>query len=436
MAPGAGRGHAGGMNDTQHPGERPDATAGGPTEEPTRGSTEREGPRVTRSEVADLGRLRRTVHDRHVAGVAGGLGRHLDVDPLLLRVAFVVLVFFGGSGLLLYLAVWLLVPEEGTERAAIELDARSRRLGLLVAGGLAVLLALGDTWNGWGFPWPLALVAVVVFVLVARRRDPRSQPAPAAPTDGSTTGPAAGPAGPAGPTEPAGPTGYYWAPPPSGTATTPPEWAGPPAGPPPDPRRRGPVLFWAVLALAVLAAGVLGLVDVSGYDVPSAAYPALALGITGLALVTGAWWGRAGGLIALGLLLLPVLAATTLVDHYEHERRHAPTEAADLREEHFLPAADLVVDLTEIRDPDELDGRTLRLGVGTGRIEVLLPADVDARVRAEVGGPGRAEVLGRESEGSGNTVLTGTHDGGAEAPEIDLETWMGAGEVVVRVEEE
>ena len=66
-----------------------------------------EGPRVTRDEVRDLGRLRRSRTDRKVAGVAGGLARHLDIDPVILRVAFVVLVFFGGAGLILY-AAWVL----------------------------------------------------------------------------------------------------------------------------------------------------------------------------------------------------------------------------------------------------------------------------------------------------------------------------------------
>ena len=61
-----------------------------------------------------------------MAGVAGGLGRHLDVDPTILRVLFVVLVFFGGAGLLLYGALWLLVPEEGTEHVG-DLDQRVDR---------------------------------------------------------------------------------------------------------------------------------------------------------------------------------------------------------------------------------------------------------------------------------------------------------------------
>ena len=76
-----------------------------------------EGPRVSRDDLTDLSRLRRTVGpDRKIAGVAGGLARHLDVDPLLVRVLLVVLSIFGGAGLVLYLALWLFVPEDYTDR--------------------------------------------------------------------------------------------------------------------------------------------------------------------------------------------------------------------------------------------------------------------------------------------------------------------------------
>ncbi len=77
------------------------------------------GPRVTRDEVRDLARLRRSRTDRKVSGVAGGIARHLDIDPLLVRVAFVILTFFGGGGLLLYGVAWVLVPEEETGDSVI-----------------------------------------------------------------------------------------------------------------------------------------------------------------------------------------------------------------------------------------------------------------------------------------------------------------------------
>ena len=89
--------------------------------------------------MKDLGRLRRSVTDRHVAGVAGGLARHLDVDAIIIRVALVVAVFFGGAGLLLYVAAWILVPEEGTADEPLGLDQRSRTIALAGVGVLALL---------------------------------------------------------------------------------------------------------------------------------------------------------------------------------------------------------------------------------------------------------------------------------------------------------
>src|SRR3954469_9754658 len=79
------------------------------------------GPRVSRDEVRDLGRLRRSTTDRKAAGVAGARAKPPDVAPLILRSAFPVLVFFGGAGLIVYGACWLLLPEEGDARAPFHL---------------------------------------------------------------------------------------------------------------------------------------------------------------------------------------------------------------------------------------------------------------------------------------------------------------------------
>ena len=67
---------------------------------------------MDRENLRSYQRLTRSTTDRKVAGVAGGLGRHLNVDPTLLRVLFVVLCFFGGAGFLLYGVAWLVVPED------------------------------------------------------------------------------------------------------------------------------------------------------------------------------------------------------------------------------------------------------------------------------------------------------------------------------------
>ena len=52
--------------------------------------------------------------DRKVAGVCGGLGETFGIDPLLFRVAIVILAFIGGAGVLLYIALWLLMPRAQT----------------------------------------------------------------------------------------------------------------------------------------------------------------------------------------------------------------------------------------------------------------------------------------------------------------------------------
>ena len=57
-------------------------------------------------------RLYRSRHDRMVAGVAGGVAAYLGVDPLFVRLAIVFLSLLNGIGVLLYIAMWLLVPSE------------------------------------------------------------------------------------------------------------------------------------------------------------------------------------------------------------------------------------------------------------------------------------------------------------------------------------
>jgi phage shock protein C len=57
-------------------------------------------------------KLYRSRTDRKLAGVCGGLAQYLGVDATVIRVIFVVLTVLGGSGLVIYLALWVLVPTE------------------------------------------------------------------------------------------------------------------------------------------------------------------------------------------------------------------------------------------------------------------------------------------------------------------------------------
>jgi phage shock protein PspC (stress-responsive transcriptional regulator) len=60
--------------------------------------------------------LRRSADDRMLAGVAGGIARYLDADVTLVRVIIAALALFTGAGVALYIAAWLLIPEDGEDQ--------------------------------------------------------------------------------------------------------------------------------------------------------------------------------------------------------------------------------------------------------------------------------------------------------------------------------
>ena len=72
-------------------------------------------------------RLHRVGRGRMLAGVAGGIADYFDVDPTMVRIGFVALAFLGGLAVPLYLAAWLLIPDEESDASvAEELLARER----------------------------------------------------------------------------------------------------------------------------------------------------------------------------------------------------------------------------------------------------------------------------------------------------------------------
>ena len=56
--------------------------------------------------------LRRSKTDKMIAGICGGLGKYFGLDPTILRLVFVLLMIFAGTGLLAYLIMWLVIPYE------------------------------------------------------------------------------------------------------------------------------------------------------------------------------------------------------------------------------------------------------------------------------------------------------------------------------------
>jgi phage shock protein PspC (stress-responsive transcriptional regulator) len=365
--------------------------------------------------MRDLGRLRRSVQDRHIAGVAGGLARHLDIDPIIVRVALVVLVFFGGSGLLLYAAAWLLVPEEGTADQPLGLDERSRRVALIGAGALAGLAAIGDWAGAFWFPWPVVIVALLVLWFLNRNQ--RS----------TADAPDTGYGSPGYDSPLADPTQTGW---------TAPGLAGQGYDPtayvrPRNPRKRGPVLFWATLALIAIGIGTLGVVDAAGTDVPDAAYPALAMAVSGVMLVLGAFWGRAGGLILVGLLAAVATVGGTASDDWEGTRMSiAPVDPGEVRDSYDFGSGEMTLDLTGVTDVEGLDGHRLSVDGGVGAIEVVVPPGMDVAVDASAG-VGGIEVFDSETGGLG-IRQDGYVDGGVGAPDMTIEVDLGIGQVTVR----
>jgi phage shock protein PspC (stress-responsive transcriptional regulator) len=61
--------------------------------------------------------LYRPTHNRMIAGVAAGIARYLDADVTVVRIVMAALVVFGGAGIALYIAGWLLMPTEGSEQS-------------------------------------------------------------------------------------------------------------------------------------------------------------------------------------------------------------------------------------------------------------------------------------------------------------------------------
>ncbi len=136
-------------------------------------------------------RLVRSEEERVIAGVCGGLAAYLGVDPVFVRLAFVLLIPAGGVGLPLYFILMIIMPSEAdvdlSQSEVIEKNieglgetlsgsadrARQHPNGPTIAAGLLIVLGfyfllenLG--WINGGIFWPLALILLGIFMLVRR----------------------------------------------------------------------------------------------------------------------------------------------------------------------------------------------------------------------------------------------------------------------------
>ena len=101
-------------------------------------------------------KLYRLSGDRKIAGVCAGLGVHFDIDPVIIRLFFLVSVFFGGLGVLAYVIMWILVPLNGgapaekTIRPRLHLSFSDRKIAG-VCGGLGEYFDLDPVFFRAGF---------------------------------------------------------------------------------------------------------------------------------------------------------------------------------------------------------------------------------------------------------------------------------------------
>jgi phage shock protein C len=161
-------------------------------------------------------RLYRCRENRMLAGVAGGLAEYTGLDASLVRILWVVSVFFWGAGILLYIAMAIIVPLEPLTAEAEAAHAADMAAGgavahrhressgrvmtfigvvLLLIGSLALVDVLLPGWATWRQLWPLLFLgagAFLVFTSLRRRNDGE-------PGGGAPGMAAHGPSAPSGP---------------------------------------------------------------------------------------------------------------------------------------------------------------------------------------------------------------------------------------------
>jgi len=156
-------------------------------------------------------RLHRSRSNRIIWGVCGGLADYFGIDPVIVRVIFVLLIFANGLGILAYIILAVVIPAESSKAATpkealrenvTELKESTSELGREIRSSLAgekkdeeetakirrshlnilgiiliiigILFLLGSFnlfwWFHWGTLWPLILVAIGVLIILSARR--------------------------------------------------------------------------------------------------------------------------------------------------------------------------------------------------------------------------------------------------------------------------
>lgn len=377
-------------------------------------------------------RLRRLVRGKPVGpleaklgGVSAGIGRYLSIEPIYLRAAFAVALLFNGVGALLYLAAWLLMPNDDDRRPQpiVPTDSVLRLIagGAVLVGGVAVItdpfsINVGDLFV------PLVLIAAGVWFL-DRRPDinPPTQPAPPMGQPASTWNPTSG----VSPSTVSGSTALLD--PPAPTA----HWATPLAA---EPEARVPVATIALAGTAALFGLALLLDSFDAIDPDPVVYAAIpclgfGLGLVASALIRGA---RSGLLVLLSLFSLLPLALTAASGPalFGGVGEALTIVVGELDGDYRWGIGEHVVDL---RNADVDGVQDVHIDQSFGSVRIIVPSDVDVEVDASIKG-GSATAFGHSVDGTDVRLQRRDAADGGELDSADLlrlDVDLQFGEIVV-----
>jgi len=389
---------------SEHPNQDPDEQPGTTTTAPP---TPPQQPRLRAP-------LRRSRHDKVLAGVAAGFGRWIGVDPVVVRVVLVVLAIFGGSGILLYGIGWLFIPLEGEQQSEVEQfidrhrskDERAKFpllliipaviIGIIVLGSLVSAGPWGGWWSSGGWLLLLASGGIVIWLMT---RDGLVGP----PKAGSWT-------------DEAQSTGFAH----GGSGDYPsyvaPEYQPPADVPPVQPYEQRPrsYLGAATLSVAIIVVGALSalsLADVASIE--PVAIMAVGLGVLGLGLLVGTFFGRALWLLLLAIPLALITAIAAMVPSNLSlgdgigERTWRPVSVAQATVPYRLTLGSATLDLSRLQAPTDASAViAVSAYLGVGELRVILPADMNVELDASVG-MGELSVVGFPTiDGKDNRLVT------------------------------
>ena len=132
-------------------------------------------PVIPPPKVEQPRRLMRSRDDRVLGGVAGGLGAYLGIDPVIVRLVFVVLALAGGGGILAYIIAWIVIPEApddglpAPERTGSSTPVLAGLI-LVALGGLLLVDQLLPAFS-WRYVGPVLLILFGGLLLAQRATD-------------------------------------------------------------------------------------------------------------------------------------------------------------------------------------------------------------------------------------------------------------------------